>query len=61
MQLKSLKVPTTLKNLYVQVVIGIILGVLVGHFYPRIGVSLEPLGKGFINLIKMLITPIKEV
>ncbi|MDR3223106.1 MAG: C4-dicarboxylate transporter DctA [Methanobrevibacter sp.] len=47
-----------LKNLYIQVIIGIILGILVGYFYPKIGVGLEPLGKGFINLIKMLITPI---
>ncbi|MDR3291172.1 MAG: C4-dicarboxylate transporter DctA [Methanobrevibacter sp.] len=58
MKLKSLKIPNFLKNLYVQVIIGMILGILVGYFYPNIGISLEPLGKGFINLIKMLITPI---
>ena len=46
------------KILYVQVLIAIALGILVGHFYPKLGVSLEPLGKAFINLIKMVITPI---
>ena len=46
------------KVLYVQVLIAIALGILIGHFYPKFGVSLEPLGKAFINLVKMLITPI---
>ncbi|MBS1174186.1 MAG: dicarboxylate/amino acid:cation symporter [Burkholderiaceae bacterium] len=46
------------KVLYVQVLIAIALGILIGHFWPRFGISLEPLGKGFINLIKMVITPI---
>ena len=46
------------KVLYVQVLIAIALGILIGHFWPQFGISLEPLGKGFINLIKMVITPI---
>ena len=46
------------KVLYAQVLIAIALGILIGHFYPKFGVSLEPLGKAFINLVKMLITPI---
>ncbi|MDR1819745.1 MAG: C4-dicarboxylate transporter DctA [Methanobrevibacter sp.] len=54
----TFKIPNFFKNLYIQVIIGMILGILVGNFYPKIGVSLEPLSKGFINLIKMLITPI---
>lgn len=44
--------------LYVQVLVGITLGVLIGHFYPEIGVALKPLGDGFIKLIKMTIAPI---
>ncbi|MDB6116748.1 MAG: dicarboxylate/amino acid:cation symporter [Verrucomicrobiaceae bacterium] len=44
--------------LYVQVLIGVALGVTVGHFFPEPGKSLEPLGKGFIALVKMLIAPI---
>jgi len=44
--------------LYVQVLIAIGIGVLLGHFYPETGVALKPLGDGFIKLIKMLIAPI---
>jgi aerobic C4-dicarboxylate transport protein len=39
------------------VIISIILGILVGYFFPTIGTKLEPLGTEFISLIKMLITP----
>ncbi|MSR36520.1 MAG: cation:dicarboxylase symporter family transporter, partial [Gemmatimonadetes bacterium] len=45
-------------HLYVQVVTGIILGVIVGHFWPSVGVALRPLGDGFIKLIRMMIAPI---
>src|ERR1700754_725744 len=44
--------------LYIQVLIAIALGVLVGHFYPGTGKALKPLGDGFIALIKMMIAPI---
>ena len=44
--------------LYVQVLIGVLLGVYVGSFWPETGKALEPLGKGFIALVKMLIAPI---
>jgi aerobic C4-dicarboxylate transport protein len=44
--------------LYVQVLIAIALGVLVGHFYPKTGAALRPLGDGFIALIKMMIAPV---
>ena len=47
-----------LKLLYVQVLIAIVIGALIGHFLPEAGVSLKPLGDGFIRLIKMLIAPI---
>lgn len=46
------------RSLYVQVLIAIVLGVLLGHFYPEWGITLEPLGNGFIKGIKMLIAPI---
>ncbi|HTV03585.1 MAG TPA: dicarboxylate/amino acid:cation symporter, partial [Luteitalea sp.] len=45
-------------SLYIQVLIGIALGVLVGSVWPEFGASLKPLGDGFIKLVKMLITPI---
>jgi aerobic C4-dicarboxylate transport protein len=44
--------------LYIQVLIAIVLGVLVGYYYPSTGAALKPLGDGFIQLIKMMIAPI---
>ena len=44
--------------LYVQVLIAIVLGVLVGHFFSRTGTALKPLGDAFISLIKMMIAPV---
>ena len=46
------------QHLYVQVLCAIVLGVLLGHFYPSIGAQMKPLGDAFIKLIKMLIAPI---
>jgi len=46
------------KSLYFQVIVAIVLGVLLGHFYPHTGEALKPLGDGFIKLIKMIIAPI---
>jgi aerobic C4-dicarboxylate transport protein len=46
------------KVLYVQVLIAIALGVLVGHFWPKTGAALKPLGDAFIALIKMMIAPV---
>ncbi|MDB5773691.1 MAG: dicarboxylate/amino acid:cation symporter [Burkholderia sp.] len=46
------------KSLYVQVLTAIVLGVLLGHFYPSLGAEMKPLGDAFIKLIKMLIAPI---
>ena len=47
-----------LSRLYVQVLIGIIAGILVGHFYPETGDQLKPLGDLFIKLIRMALAPI---
>lgn len=44
--------------LYVQVLIGLMLGVLTGHFWPEFGAALKPLGDGFVKLVKMMIAPI---
>ncbi|MFN3302917.1 MAG: dicarboxylate/amino acid:cation symporter [Roseateles sp.] len=46
------------KSLYAQVITAIVIGVLVGHFFPHLGEALKPLGDGFIKLIKMIIAPI---
>jgi aerobic C4-dicarboxylate transport protein len=40
------------------VVVAVILGVAVGLIWPSAGKSLAPLGTGFVNLIKMMISPI---
>jgi len=46
------------KSLYFQVIVAILLGIFLGHFYPSFAVELKPLGDGFIKLIKMMIAPI---
>jgi aerobic C4-dicarboxylate transport protein len=46
------------KSLYVQVIVAIVAGVLLGHFAPGIGTDMKPFGDGFIRLIKMMIAPI---
>jgi aerobic C4-dicarboxylate transport protein len=46
------------KSLYVQVLFAVVVGVLLGHFYPQLGADMKPLGDGFIKLIKMIIAPI---
>jgi aerobic C4-dicarboxylate transport protein len=46
------------KALYIQVLVAITVGILLGHFYPETGVALKPLGDGFVKLIKMVIAPI---
>src|SRR6476660_9253836 len=44
--------------LYIQVLIAIALGILVGYYYPNLGKALKPLGDGFIAPIKMMIAPV---
>jgi aerobic C4-dicarboxylate transport protein len=51
-------IPGLLRLLYVQVLLAIVIGALIGHYMPELGVSLKPLGDAFIRLIKMLIAPI---
>jgi len=46
------------KVLYVQVIVAIIIGIALGHFYPTFAVDMKPLGDAFIKLIKMVIGPI---
>ncbi len=45
-------------HLYVQVLIGITIGVALGYFWPGAGAAMKPLGDGFIRLIRMIIAPI---
>ena len=47
-----------LPSLYVQVIVGVVSGIVVGRFFPHAGVALKPLGDAFVALVKMLIGPI---
>ena len=44
--------------LYISVIIAVVLGATIGLVWPEVGVALEPIGKGFVSLIKMMIAPI---
>ena len=46
------------RSLYFWVLVAIALGVLVGWLFPPFGRSLEPLGQGFVKLVKMIIPPV---
>jgi len=46
------------RSLYFQVITAIVIGVVLGYFYPETGAAMKPLGDGFIKLIKMIIAPI---
>ena len=45
-------------QLYVQVLVAITAGALIGHFWPQTGEALKPLGDAFIKLVKMIIAPV---
>lgn len=47
-----------LSHLSFQVFLAILLGVILGHFFPEAGTQMKPLGDLFISLIRMLISPI---
>ncbi len=46
------------KLLYVQVLVAIVLGVILGARAPDIGAAMKPLGDAFVSLIRMMIAPI---
>ena len=46
------------RQLYVQVLAAIALGILVGAVWPATGAALKPLGDAFIKLVKMVIAPL---
>ncbi|MED0773597.1 glutamate:protein symporter [Bacillus siamensis] len=41
-----------------QILIALVIGALIGHFFPDFGMALRPVGDGFIRLIKMIVVPI---
>ncbi len=54
----ELKAKKIYQQLYFQVIIAIIAGILLGRFYPELGEKMKPLGDGFIKLVKMIIAPV---
>jgi aerobic C4-dicarboxylate transport protein len=46
------------RQLWFHVIAAMVIGVLLGHFYPKLGEQMQPLGDGFIKAIRMLIGPI---
>jgi aerobic C4-dicarboxylate transport protein len=44
-----------LRRLYVQVLIAIAIGILLGHFYPSLGIKMKPFSDGFIALIRSVV------
>ncbi|WSI90193.1 cation:dicarboxylase symporter family transporter [Streptomyces murinus] len=44
--------------MYIAVIVAVALGIAVGLIWPDAAVQLQPLGTGFVNLIKMMISPI---
>jgi aerobic C4-dicarboxylate transport protein len=49
---------TQSKSLYIQVLIAVVAGVVLGHFYPDLAVDMQPLGLAFVKLVRMVIAPI---
>jgi aerobic C4-dicarboxylate transport protein len=45
-------------KLWVQVLIAMAVGIVLGHFFPAFGVRMQPLGDTFIKAIRVLIAPI---
>jgi aerobic C4-dicarboxylate transport protein len=45
-------------ELYVQVLVAIFIGALLGYFDPQLGEAMKPLGDGFIRLIRMMLAPV---
>jgi len=41
-----------------QVLLAILIGIGVGHFYPATGVKMEIIGKSFVDILKLFIPPI---
>jgi len=46
------------RKLYVQVIIAVLVGAAIGHFYPHFGIQLKPYGDVFVRAIKVVVAPI---
>jgi aerobic C4-dicarboxylate transport protein len=50
--------PPWWRSLFAQLILAIVLGVVIGWLWPKVGHDLKPLADGFIKLIRMVIAPI---
>ena len=55
---KQLILKKLFTNLTFWVLAAITSGALLGHFYPEMGIKMQPLGKYFIEVVKVFINPI---
>jgi aerobic C4-dicarboxylate transport protein len=46
------------KQLWVQVLLATLAGIVLGHWWPQLGADMKPLGDAFIALVRMLIAPV---
>jgi aerobic C4-dicarboxylate transport protein len=46
------------KSLWVQVLLAMLAGIALGHWWPALGADMKPLGDAFIALVRMLIAPV---
>lgn len=46
------------QHLYTQVLIAVVLGILLGHYYPELGTAMKPLGDNFLKLVKLMVAPL---
>src|SRR6478736_1821477 len=53
-----MKIKSILGHLYVQVLIAVALGILVGALWPDLGAGLKPLGDAFVKVVRFMIAPI---
>jgi len=44
--------------LYIAVLVAVVAGAVLGGLFPNAGKAMAPLGTGFVNLIKMMISPV---
>jgi aerobic C4-dicarboxylate transport protein len=52
------RLPGPLRFLYVQVLLGMMIGIALGHFAPQTGASMKPVSDAFVALVRMMIAPI---
>src|SRR6185436_4466074 len=46
------------RQLWFQVLVGMVAGALLGYVQPDLGAQMQPLGDGFIKLVRMIIAPV---